>query len=293
MSQRERWTLAILLTIAIAALALLAAALPSVRLAPGKPFPLDLFVPAPQTTPSPGGSIGFNWLGVLLLVLASFAVLVAVFSPDFRRWLVRTLPGYLLFAFVLYLFLANLRQCTGELRGPATGPGAFGPERPAPGEAAAVTPPELVSNPPDWLITIISLVLATGLIWLAFRLARLQPARRAAGDQGAEIAAEARAALRDLEAGADVRDAVTRCYIEMVRVLRAERGIARDPDMTAREFEQRLARTGLGDAHIRRLTRLFEVVRYSPHTPGPRETREAEACLHAIIEAYSEQPASR
>ncbi|HWQ12371.1 MAG TPA: DUF4129 domain-containing protein, partial [Roseiflexaceae bacterium] len=106
----------------------------------------------------------------------------------------------------------------------------------------------------------------------------------------AQLAREAGAALAGLEAGADLRNTVLRCYAEMSRVLEARRGIQRDKTTTPREFEARLAAAGLRDEHIRRLTRLFERVRYGPRAPGPREEREALACLRAIVEAYGTPP---
>jgi hypothetical protein len=284
MSQRMRWRLAGWLIVTLCALTLLAAALPSVRLEAGKPFPYDLFTPPALGRPStPGGSASLEWLGMALLALGAFVVVMTIFSRDFRRWLVRNLPIYLLVILTVYLLMANLRPPRFE---PRSAPGQLAS---APDQASeipdVVVPPDLVTNPPAWLVTAISLAIAAGMVlaaWWVMR--RLQ--KRAPVNIGDDIAASAQAALRDLEAGIDVRDAVTRCYVEMARILRTERGIVRDPDMTAREFEQRLARTGLAATHIRRLTRLFEAVRYSPRAPGPREAREAEVCLRGIVEAY-------
>ncbi|MCS6938217.1 MAG: DUF4129 domain-containing protein [Roseiflexaceae bacterium] len=284
MSQRMRWRLAGWLIVTLGALTLLAAALPSVRLEAGKPFPYDLFTPPALGRPSaPGGFAGMEWMGMVLLTLGAFVVVMTIFSRDFRRWLVRNLPMYLLVMLTVYLLMANLR------------PPLFEP-RSAPGQASSrpdqssdvpevVVPPDLVTNPPAWLVTAISLAIAAGIALAAWRVVRRFP-KRTTVTIGDDIVASAQAALRDLEAGADVRDAVTRCYVEMVRVLHTERGIVRDPDMTAREFEQRLARTSPAAPSICRLTRLFEAVRYSPRPPGPREAREAEACLRGIIEAY-------
>jgi hypothetical protein len=283
MSQRMRWRLAGWLIVTLVALTLLAAALSSVRLAPGKPFPYDLFTPPTLGRPSaPGGFIGLEWMGMVFLALGAFVAVMMIFSRDFRRWLVRNLPIYLLVMLTVYLLMANLRPPLFEPRS------AQGQAAGAPNQAAeipdVILPPDLVTNPPAWLVTIIALAIAASMVLAAWWMVRRFP-KRATVKIGDDIAASAQAALRDLEAGVDVRDAVTRCYVEMVRILHTERGIVRDPDMTAREFEQRLARTGLAASHIRRLTRLFEAVRYSPRAPGPREAREAEACLRGIVEA--------
>lgn len=284
MSQRVRWRLAGWLIVTLGALMLLAAALPSVRLEAGKPFPYDLFALPGLGRPSvPGGFVDLAWVGTVLLVLGAFVVLMTLFSRDFRRWLVRNLPIYLLVMLTVYLLMANLRPPLFE---PRSAPGqAAGAPNQASETPDGVVPPDLVTNPPAWLVTLISVAIAAGMALAAWWVVRRFP-KRAPANIGDEIAASAQAALRNLEAGVDLRDAVTRCYVEMVRILHTERGIVRDPDMTAREFEQRLARTGLAAPHIRRLTRLFEAVRYSSRAPGPREAREAEACLREIVEAY-------
>jgi hypothetical protein len=292
MSQHMRQRLAGWLVVTLGALIVLAAGLPSVILEAGKPFPYDLFAPpVPARAAATGEPVGMGWLGVVLLTLGLFVVVMTVFSRDFRRWLVRNLPVYLLIMLTVYLLIANLRPPTfGPRSAPAQTIGSSGQDLES---TDIVVPPELVTNPPVWLVTLISLALASGLTAVAWWMLRRLPRKSAFDDLGSAIAAEAQAALRDLEAGVDVHDAVTRCYVEMVRVLRAERGIVRAPDMTAREFEQRLARIGLAETHIRRLTRLFELVRYSPRTPGLREAREAEECLRAIVEAYQSRDGKR
>lgn len=284
MSQRMRWRLTGWLIVTLSALALLAAALPSMRLETGKPFPYDLFAPpAPGRPSAPGGFIGIEWMGMIMLALGAFVIVMTIFSRDFRRWLVRNLPIYLLIMLTVYLLMANLRPPLFE---PRSAPGqAYSAPDQASDSLEVVVPPDLVTNPPAWLVTAISLAVAAGMALAAWWVVRRFP-KRPTSNVGDEIVASAQAALRDLEAGADVRDAVTRCYVEMVRILQTERGIVRDPDMTAREFEQRLARAGPAAPHIRRLTRLFEAVRYSPRPPGPREACEAEACLRGVVEAY-------
>jgi hypothetical protein len=47
------------------------------------------------------------------------------------------------------------------------------------------------------------------------------------------------------------------------------------------------------DDHIRRLTRLFESVRYGGNTATEREKREAVDCLNAIARTYGESSAGR
>ena len=59
--------------------------------------------------------------------------------------------------------------------------------------------------------------------------------------------------------------------------------LQRDTAMTPTEFANRLEQAGLPGDAVRRLTRLFEGVRYGGHKAGPQETNEAVACLTTIL----------
>jgi hypothetical protein len=99
------------------------------------------------------------------------------------------------------------------------------------------------------------------------------------------LAREAEQALGALQAGADLRDTVLRCYVEMGRVVREAKGLAREAAMTPREFEHSLGEAGLPQDRVRQLTRLFEDVRYGAKSAGVREEQQAVDCLGAIVEA--------
>jgi hypothetical protein len=75
-----------------------------------------------------------------------------------------------------------------------------------------------------------------------------------------------------------------RCYYEMSRVLRQQRGIRRHQAMTPREFATFLEEAGLPTEAVRRLTELFEQVRYGAKSPGRDEGAQALACLETIVE---------
>ncbi len=143
----------------------------------------------------------------------------------------------------------------------------------------------LFNNPPDWIGTVSALVTAVillggGLIvWLALHL------RRRRKPPLEIVSLEAEAALADLYAGVEVKDAVTRCYVEMSRALARQRGIARRQGMTAREFEDVLVEEGLPPHAVARLTRLFERVRYGGQEASGRDRQEAIAALEEIVAA--------
>ncbi|HET9223096.1 MAG TPA: DUF4129 domain-containing protein, partial [Roseiflexaceae bacterium] len=157
----------------------------------------------------------------------------------------------------------------------------------APAPVAGAPLPAFAANPTSWLIVVVSALLVGLLlaaIWFFWRRLRAQasPLER--------LANQAEQALADLQSGGDLKDTVLRCYREMSRILSEQRGVTRPRDMTPREFEQQLAAVGLGDEHIRRLTRLFERVRYGARQAGEHEEREAVACLSAIARAYERAP---
>ncbi|MEN9935524.1 MAG: hypothetical protein RLZZ387_2103 [Chloroflexota bacterium] len=273
------------LAAAALALALLAMGLGGIELQPGKPFALS--------GPSQGGGGGGGASLDIRLVLVAFiwiclivSVIGLIVSPSLRRQLLRAIPVYLVWGLLIYLALSWLySQAMSPGAPPAAPPLAADNLPQPPPEVAPAVPPAFVSSPPQWLVLAVSLavgLLAVAAVWLVARAAR----RPRPESQLAQLARGAQSALIGIESGEGLRNAVLRCYAEMSQVLAEQRGVQRDKTVTPREFETRLIAAGLRDEHIRRLTRLFESVRYGSREPGPREEREAVACLQAIVEAY-------
>jgi hypothetical protein len=96
---------------------------------------------------------------------------------------------------------------------------------------------------------------------------------------------EARVALDAISAGGDLREAVIRCYLQMIEALQEYRGIHRDQDITPHEFEIILAKRGMPGEPVHQLTTLFEEVRYGTFKPGRKEEQVAIASLSAIVSA--------
>jgi hypothetical protein len=131
-------------------------------------------------------------------------------------------------------------------------------------------------------------VLITILAWGIYRASR-----EAAGDATARLADEAQDALDALLAGGNIRDTVIRCYIQMTQVLAKERNVRREEAMTPREFQEiLLTKLKLPETPVRRLTNLFEAVRYGDYRPGKREEMEAIDSLTAIAAACKQAKAS-
>jgi hypothetical protein len=281
------------LGLTLLALVLLAASLPRLEFQPGQPFPLGgLLNPATVSSTGPvdsgsGGSF-LTWLVVAVLsifiLLVILWLLIFIFRPQARQYLLSRLLSYL----VLFLLIAGLMYALRQqiMAGQA---GTPDPQLTAPAEAATatdalLTPPALVVDPPQWLISLITLLfisLVLGLVWLLWRRQD-----RPTTTPAELIAREAYRAVQAIQAGTDLKDTVLNCYRQMTEILQAERGIERQQAMTPREFEQHLAGIGLSDDHIGQLTRLFEQVRYGHNRPTGQDEQEAIACLNTIVQRY-------
>jgi len=132
--------------------------------------------------------------------------------------------------------------------------------------------------PPNWAVILTAVgaaVIAAG----AFR-------RRQDDALLAELAKRARNAADRIRAGADLADAVRRCYKEMSELLCKRANMSDVAVLTPREFAEALRDRGMQDEHVDRLTLIFEQVRYG-RRPGIAFADEAIACLDAIRSAYA------
>jgi hypothetical protein len=98
-----------------------------------------------------------------------------------------------------------------------------------------------------------------------------------------EIARIARSSLKDLSSGRDSSDVIINCYLRMSDTVADKRHLHREVAMTPQEFALRLERAGLPGDAVRRLTRLFELVRYGDRKSGPKDVNEAVSCLNTIL----------
>jgi hypothetical protein len=116
-----------------------------------------------------------------------------------------------------------------------------------------------------------------GILWL---LLGREPGRRAPPGRE-EIQAAIDAGLVDLRTIADPRAAVLACYARL-QVAADEAGVGRRPSDTPLELLQRLLEDGRAEPEAaRRLTELFEIARFSPHTIDDAMRGEAISALEA------------
>jgi hypothetical protein len=104
--------------------------------------------------------------------------------------------------------------------------------------------------------------------------------------EGLEEAAQA--ALDELQAGGDWAQTVEEAYLRMTEVVQQQRGLKRRVFATPAEFAVILENVGLPANAVRRLTALFERVRYGGKRSTKKDIGEAIACLTEIVAACQE-----
>jgi hypothetical protein len=279
--RRRQGLLLFYLCAAIGGLLLLAAALPQLSFRPGRSFILggdaapDTSSGEPTVFVGEPGYLRFL-ITAIVLVLLGYFVLTLIFSARLRWQLLRQLARVLLVVLLFYLILSRLIGRPEPLPPPQS---ADATPAPIPTPAGEPLPP-FVAQPAPWLVALVSLALAALLVggmWYFWRRSR---------PVASPMARLAQAAIEHIQAGGDVQGVVMRCYLEMSEILSQQRGIERERAMTAREFAQHLAASGVRDKHIQQLTRLFEGARYGAQPPSAEDERAAVECLTAIVQAY-------
>jgi hypothetical protein len=282
--ERKRIWVLLFLGIAAVAMVILAGSLPRMELRPGEPFTLDkaptgtgeddLDLEEPAVSEFWAKVLLIMWLGMLACVPLGLVLLVV--SREARRQALSYL-GPLLVLLVILLFPRSETEESAVVEPPPAGELSM--------QAPVGTPAVFTPDPPQWLSSLTSTTLGiaaaaaiAGALWLVLR-------RRRPANPLEQLAQEAQLAITALQAGADLRGTILRCYFEMSRVLRKERGITREQAMTPREFESHLGDLGLPQAPIGELTRLFEAVRYGAKIPAKADEHRAISSLSAIIEA--------
>ena len=119
------------------------------------------------------------------------------------------------------------------------------------------------------------------LLLFAERIARWWE-RRNAREAAQPLSEAVQEGLEDLATEPDARTAIIKCYRRFERVAARAR-VVRAPWQTPDEFMREvLRRLVLPHRAVDRLTRLFELARFSAHPLGPEERDTARACLEDI-----------
>lgn len=220
----------------------------------------------------------FMLVGGFLLL---FVLFLAMLSAEARKRLIKMLLRIGLTAWVILWAMNKFRPS-----------GMFEIESPSAGAEDAtqviVTPPPYTPPViPSWVIYLVSLLVVLFFAGVGVWLYRvLRPPR----GQLKNLARAARTALKDISAGRDWDDTVIECYARMSEAVGQERGLHRQQAMTPHEFATRLEQAGLPSDPVRRLTRLFEKVRYGGRKSSREDVNEAVTYLTAILHAVGAQP---
>jgi len=223
------------------------------------------------------------------LVIWVLFVLMSVFigmllSPEMRKRLIRIAIRVAITYWALWILFTRYRDVLAQiglnLAAPANAPGSSGNGLPPP----VFTPPAAAS----WTAYLVSFTVAVLLILLAWKMNSIWRELNTPASPMQKIARIARSSLRDLSSGQDSSDVIMNCYYRMSDVISDKRNIERKASMTPHEFAVRLEQAGLPADAVKRLTRLFESVRYGGHRSDPLAVNEAVTCLTTILQHCGE-----
>lgn len=287
MIHRSKFQRLLVLSVGLLALLLLAGALRSLTLSPGRPFVLDFSWIMDSETYE--GEVRAEWLFVALrilvlisFVLAPFALIMALVDRQLRRRVLRSMLFLIMLAFAAWA-IQNAQRLPLMPQEQESEEGAEIPEAEALDLDTFSSPSGMVVWSVSVGIALLLIAVIGGAIWMFWHRNQREtlPLRL--------LAQEAEVALEALREGGDLRNIIIRCYAEMERVVSETRGLQRQDAVTAREFEGQLQRLGLPQEPVANLVQLFEAARYGMHAPGAAEEQSAFACLSAIIVACRER----
>jgi hypothetical protein len=248
-----------------------------------KPFslpPQSVYDPLTEET-------GQSWI-ILWIVLGVLVVLIGfLLSPEARKKMIRVIFRIAFTAWGIYFLLDRYPELFSFLRFGFAG-NSSGQQ---PDDAFAdIAPPVFIPPQETPLLSyLISVLVVSAALFLAWKLYRTWKELNPDGDRSLhEIAKVARASLREISDGRESTDVILNCYFRMSDVVAGKKRLQRESAMTTGEFAHRLVQSGLPGDAVRRLTRLFESVRYGCHKAGPKETNEAVACLTTILQYCGE-----
>jgi hypothetical protein len=219
----------------------------------------------------------------LLAILTIFALIV---MPPKKRMILLLLLASMIIAFFLIGYLSSQAEPEVEVPTPAiTGTPAEVVEdvgTPVPTVIPSEFTPPKVSNWTSYLVALAATVVVAIGAWLLLIRRGKEPLELS------ELAEIAQDTLEELQEGKDWGNTIEGCYFRMTDMIQKRRGLRRRDDMTPAEFAVILEKTGLPAASIRRLTALFERVRYGGKESTHKDVEEAVACMTEIVDACRE-----
>lgn len=288
---KKVWVI-LLATLALGALTVLAISLDRVSFHEAQRFrrePVNLFPFFDSGNPdAEGAPVNVPlWQQLLLWCLVGIMVILAglLMSPESRKRLYQLFIRVSAFVLALYFLIKNY---------PETLKGLFDWQQLGADPAASANAPPMPEFQPPQVSPVFSYLVSfsCALIWIGimFLLYRGWKRYTAMNSRAplTEIAQIARTSLNDLSSGRDSSDVIINCYLRMSDVVADKRRLRRETAMTPQEFAVRLEQAGLPADAVRRLTGLFEMVRYGDRKSAPRDVTEAVSCLNTILRSCGE-----
>src|SRR5687767_1471002 len=282
--ENKRLTL-VVSVLALGALTVLAIGLNDVPFRAARSFSREVAsTPAsmlPNALDSEVESSAWVQVSVFTLILCMVVLVGALLSPELRKrlFLIMLRVGFMYWA--IYILFTRYRELIPQmgldLLGAERVPGATSGGEPLP----QFTPPQSISL----TSYLISFGIAILLVIVARRVYAGWKEMKAFDEEPSirKIAGIARSSLRDISSGRDSTDVIVNCYLRMSDVVANKRNLNRSVAMTPNEFAGRLEQAGFPGDAVRRLTRLFEKVRYGGHRTDSTAVNEAVACLTTIL----------
>lgn len=237
----------------------------------------------PPLTPEAMQSQIVLWVALVVLIILVGLLL----SPEGRKRMLRFLVRLGLTALALFFLFTRYPEIFDILDPESQGQGP----RPPNVSAEQSVPPPVFTPPQETplLSYAVSLLIILGLVFLLWRAYReWQAMNQRSSRSRQELARIARSSLHDLSDGRETTDVIMNCYFRMSDAVADRKNLQRGSSMTPAEFALRLQEAGLPGEAVRRLTRLFEGVRYGQRKVGPKDINEAVACLTAILQYCGE-----
>jgi hypothetical protein len=269
----------LLFLLTLVSILLLAPSLTGLELQPGAPFPGS--EESPDTEQQyiqlpPGESLALPIMqGIFALLLVGAVVYTLVrliMRRELRKFIVPLLM--LVAAFVIVSIIPRMDAET-----PMQPIDEIAPIQIEPEDDFPITP---LGEPPQIINWLVMGAIASGLVLVAVAVSRWTPPVKKTVDKLQEQAEDA---LDALNSGANFKDVIIRCYMQMAYVLQAEQGVKRRDPMTVREFESLLTGKGIPASPVHALTRLFEQVRYG-HQPASQADQQLGMGSLADIVGY-------
>ncbi|MEP7135131.1 MAG: DUF4129 domain-containing protein [Chloroflexota bacterium] len=220
-------------------------------------------------------------LGIWILFIMFFVFIGMLMSPEMRKRLIKIVIRVAITYWALWILFSRYRDVLAQIGLNLTPPSGAAEAGSNGAPVPQFTPPPAAS----WLAYLVSFGIVALVIIVVWKLNAIWKELNApvTASPMKKLANIARSSLRDLSAGRDSTDVIMDCYYRMSDTVLEKKNMDRSTSMTPSEFATQLEQAGLPSDAVRKLTRLFEAVRYGGHKSDPAAVNEAVTCLTTIV----------